>query len=135
MIICLAEWFKKLDLVKKVHTKLSTYLICESGKESKWKTKELRKTYDRDFKVSALKLILEKHQRVAKVCRDLGVSQNTLHKWKRLFLADSRNGFPGNGKVLEHEAEMRRLKRDLELVQEERDILKKAMGIFSQASR
>ncbi len=97
--------------------------------------KRIRKTYDRDFKVSALKLILEKHQRIAKVSRDLGVGQNTLHKWKRIFLADSRHGFPGNGKVLEYEAEMRRLKRDLELVQEEQDILKKAMGIFSQTSR
>ncbi len=97
--------------------------------------KRIRKTYDRDFKVSALKLILEKHQSVAKVSRDIGVGQNTLHKWKRLFLADSRNCFPGNGKVMEHEAEVRRLKRDLELVKEERDILKKAMGIVSQTSR
>ncbi len=90
----------------------------------KWKgieieNKSIRKIYDRDFKISAMKLILATHQRVAKVSRYLGVSQNTLHKWKRIFLADSRHGFPGNGKVLEHEAEMRRLKRDLELVQEE----------------
>ncbi len=50
--------------------------------------------------------------------RYLGVGQNTLHKWKRLFLADSRHGFPGNGKVLEYETEMRRLKRDLKAVGE-----------------
>ncbi len=75
--------------------------------------KRIRKTNDRDFKVSVMKLILEKHQSVAKVFRDFGVSQNTLHKWKRIFLADSRNGFPGNGKVTEHEAEVRWLKRAL----------------------
>ena len=57
-------------------------------------TKRRRKTYDRDFKVSAVKLILEKHQSVSKISRDLGVSQNSLHLWKRAFLEDSRNCFP-----------------------------------------
>ena len=97
--------------------------------------KRIRRTYDRDFKVSALKLILEKHQSVSKVSRDLGISQNTLHNRKKAFLEDSRSCFPGNGKVTEHEAEVRRLKQELELVKEERDILKKAVGIFSETRR
>ena len=87
--------------------------------------KRRRNVYDRDFKVSAMKLILEKHQSVSKVSRDLGISQNTLHNWKKAFLEDSRSCFPGNGKVTEHEAEVRRLKQELKLVKEERDILKK----------
>jgi transposase len=100
-------------------------------KGSKVENKSTRTRYDRDFKVSAVKLILEKHQSISKVSRDLGVSQNSLHKWKKAFIADSRNCFPGNGKVTEHEEEIRRLKRELELVKEERDILKKAVVIFS----
>lgn len=100
-------------------------------KGSKMEVKRTRNTYDRDFKVSAMKLILERHQSVAKVSRDLGVSQKTLHQWKRSFIEDSRNCFPGNGKVTDYEGAMRRLKRELELVKEERDILKKAVGIFS----
>jgi len=95
----------------------------------------IRRTYDRDFKVSAMRLILEKHQSVSRVSRDLGVNQNTLHNWKKAYLEDSRNCFPGNGKVTEHEAEVRRLKRELALVKEERDILKKAVGIFSETRR
>jgi len=94
--------------------------------------KNTRKTYDRDFKVSAVKLILEKHQSVSKVSRDLGVSQNSLHLWRRAFLKDSRSCFPGNGEVTAYEDEFRRLKRELELVTEERDILKKAVGIVSE---
>lgn len=97
-------------------------------KGSKMESKRTRNRYDRDFKVSAMKLILERHQSVA---RDLGVSQNTLHQWKRSFIEDSRNCFPGNGKVTDYAEEMHRLKRELELVKEERDILKKAVGIFS----
>jgi len=89
-------------------------------KGSKMEEKRIRKTYDRDFKVSVMKLILEKHQSVSKVSRDLGVSQNTLHLWKRSFL---------------DEAEVRRLKQELSLVKEERDILKKAVGIFSETRR
>ena len=100
-------------------------------KGSKMEIKRTRNRYDRDFKVSAMKLIIEKHQSVAKVSRDLGVNQNTLHQWKRSFLDDSRNCFPGNGKVTDYEDEMRSLKRELELVKEERDILKKVVGVFS----
>ncbi len=92
--------------------------------------KKRRKTNDRDFKVSAVKLILEKHQSVSKVSRDLGVSQNSLHLWKGAFLEDSRNCFPGNGQVTEYENRVRHLKRELELVKEERDILKPARPPF-----
>lgn len=98
-------------------------------------TKRRRKTYDRDFKVSAVKLILEKQQSVSKISRDLGVSQNSLHLWKRAFLKDSRNCFPGNGEVMEYEAKMRKMARELELVKEERDILKKAVGIVSETRK
>ena len=54
--------------------------------------KRRRNVYDRDFKVSAMKLILEKHQSVPKVSRDLGVSQNTLHLWKRSKILMKRTG-------------------------------------------
>jgi len=82
-----------------------------------------------------MKLILEKYQSVSKVSTDISVSQNTLHLWKKMFLEDSRKCFSGNGKVTEHEAEVRRLKQELELVKEERDIFKKAVGIFSEIKR
>jgi len=68
-------------------------------------------------------------------CTNHSEIANTLHAWKKAFLEDSRNCFPGNGKVTEYETEMTRLKRELELVKEERDILKKAVGIFSETRR
>ncbi|MFQ6678740.1 MAG: transposase [Fidelibacterota bacterium] len=48
--------------------------------------KQTRTQYDRDFKVSAIKLILEKHQSISKVPRNLGVGQNSLHKWKKAVI-------------------------------------------------
>ena len=80
------------------------------------KANRTRKTYDREFKVSAVKLILEKHQSVSKISRDLGVSQNSLHLWKRAFLEDSRNCFPGNGEVMVYEAKMAKMARELEII-------------------
>ena len=63
------------------------------------------------------------------------MSQNSLHLWRKAFLEDSRNCFPGNGKVTEYDEEMRQLRYELEIVKEERDILKKTVGIFSEIKR
>ena len=95
----------------------------------------VRKSYDREFNLSAVNLVLEKHQPVTKVARDLGISVNSLHKWKQWFLQDSRNSFPGHGRLNGRDEELRRLKRELAVVKEERDILKKAVGIFSETNR
>ena len=56
--------------------------------------RRVRKSYDREFKLSAIRLVLKKHQPVARVARDLGVSVNSLHNWKQQFLKDSWGYFP-----------------------------------------
>ncbi len=78
---------------------------------------------------------MEKHQPVARVARDLGVSVNSLHNWKQQFLKDSGDTFPGHGRRTDKDDELQRLKRELVLVKEERDILKKVVGIFSETKR
>ena len=95
----------------------------------------VRNSYDREFKLSAVRLVIEKHQRVAQVARDLGVSVNSLHNWKQQFLKDSGDTFPGHGRRTGKDEELRRLKRELALVKEERDILKKVVGMFSETKR
>ena len=92
----------------------------------------VRKSYDREFKLSAVRLVLKKHQPVARVARDLGVSVNSLHNWKQQFLKDSGDTFPGHGRRTGRDEELRRLKRELALVREERDILKKAAAYFAR---
>ena len=93
---------------------------------------EKRKTYDKEFKLSAVKMVTEGGMSLRKVSRDLGVNENTLHKWKKDYLSDQQNAFPGKGRMKPEEEELRRLKKELARVTMERDILKKAIGYFTK---
>lgn len=93
--------------------------------------KRVRRKYDRDFIVEAVKLVNEGGS-VAEVAQNLGITDNLLYAWKRKYEADPLNAFPGKGHMRPLEEENRRLKRELERARRERDILKKAVGIFSK---
>ncbi|MBV9258612.1 MAG: transposase, partial [Ktedonobacteraceae bacterium] len=66
------------------------------------------------------------------VARELGISDTSIHQWRKELAAHGQDAFPGSGHQTPLEEENRRLKRELERVQRERDILKKALVIFSQ---
>jgi transposase len=93
--------------------------------------KRTRRKYDRDFIVEAIKLVNEGGQ-VTEVASNLGIHEGLLYAWKRKYDADPMNAFPGKGHMKPLEEENRRLKRELERARRERDILKKAVGIFSK---
>ena len=89
-----------------------------------------KKRFDRDFKVSAVKMVTEGGHRAAEVARSLGIHQNQLYNWKRKFSDQGEKAFPGKG----HLTELAALRRQLREVEMERDILKKAVGIFSKST-
>jgi len=91
-----------------------------------------RRKYDREFKIEAVKLVTRGDKTQAQVSRDLGVSVNQLAHWRQQFAADPKDAFPGKGFLKPADEELRKLKRQLRDVTEERDILKKAIAIFSQ---
>ncbi len=91
-----------------------------------------RKTYDREFKLSAVKMITEGGMKLSEVSRDLGVNENSLHKWKKDYLSDQQQAFPGKGKMKPEEEELRRLEKELKRVKQENEILKKAIGYFTK---
>jgi len=94
-----------------------------------------RRQYDRDFKLEAVRLSHEPGRTVTGVARDLGVNENNLWRWRKKFADDGETAFPGTGHSTPENEELRRLRRQLADVTEERDILKKAMGIFSRRRR
>ena len=94
--------------------------------------RQTRRRHDKAFKIDAVRLVMQEKRPVAEVSRDLGINANTLHRWVREQRDEGGNAFPGNGRLLPQDAELRRLKKELELVKEERDILKKAMAVFSR---
>jgi transposase len=94
-----------------------------------------RRRYDRAFKVEAVRLVTEERRKVTEVARELGINPNQLHRWKRMLADEGQLAFPGKGRLTPEQEELRRLRRQLADVTEERDILKKAMAIFSSRRR
>lgn len=100
-------------------------------------SKQRRKTYSREFKQEAVRLVRESDQSLEAIARDLGIDGNSLRKWKR---AEEQHGvqhgtqaFPGKGRS--HNEELARLQRENALLRQERDILKKAVGFFASPPR
>lgn len=91
-----------------------------------------RKTYERQFKLDAVALVVNGGRSVSEVARELGIHVNTLHHWKRELTADGSAAFPGKGRLSPQEEELRKLRRELEEAKEDREILKKALAFFSK---
>jgi transposase len=91
-----------------------------------------RKSYSREFKEEAVRLITEKGYSIAEASRNLGIDYSVLRRWKKQLADDPINAFPGKGKLKAPDEELRRLKRKLDRVTEERDILKKALAYFAE---
>ncbi len=94
-----------------------------------------QRTFTREFKVEAVQLAQTSKKPLAHIARDLGIADSTLHHWCKLFSEQGEQAFPGSGHLMPQEEEIRRLKRELEVVKQERDILKKALCIFSGSQR
>ena len=87
-----------------------------------------KKRFDREFKISAVKMVTEGGHKAAEVARSLGIDAGRLYLWKKQFGDNGDKAFVGKG----HLSEMAALRRKLREVEMERDILKKAVGIFSK---
>ena len=70
---------------------------------------------------------------VSEIERELGITPGLLAKWKQRLSADGEQAFPGKGRLKEDDELIRRLQRENELLRQERDVLKKALAIFSRA--
>ena len=89
------------------------------------------KSYNREFRIEAVGL-LNSGQTLERVSKDLGVSEGSLRNWKKKLRAEPENAFPGKGNMLPQDAELRRLKRENERLKMEKEILKKAIAMFSE---
>ena len=90
-----------------------------------------RRKHSREFKLEAVKQVVEYGRSVSEVADSLGLARNMLTRWKSQFLAEGALAFPGNGKQSELEEENRRLRRELSIARQEREILKKAAAYFA----
>jgi transposase len=93
-----------------------------------------RRQYSEEFKKEAVEYSLTSGKVVEEVARDLGISPHNLKRWRTQYCKRGELAFPGHGreKLTSQEEENRRLKRELADTQIERDILKKALAIFTK---
>jgi len=96
---------------------------------------KIQKVYMKEFKQEAVRLAQTSGKAIAQVARELGISDTSIHQWRKELAANGSEAFPGKGHQTQLEEENRRLKRENEVLRQEREILKKAMSIFSRESR
>jgi len=83
--------------------------------------KKVQRTYTAEFKREVVRLACE-----------LGISDTSIHEWRKQLATHGSEAFPGSGHKKIQEEELRRLKRELEVKCQERDILKKALMVFAK---
>jgi len=95
---------------------------------------KLRKTYTKEEKLKIVLQSLEEGESVKELASRFEINTNTIYNWRSRYLKDKEDAFPGKGKqnLSESEREIKGLKKQLREAQLERDILKKAVGIFSK---
>lgn len=97
---------------------------------------EKRRVFTREFKLEAVRLVMEGKQSVGELAASLGVRPDMLRDWKRQVerrpRAETKELFRGKGKAVSQEEELNRLERENEILRQERDFLKKAAAYFAK---
>ena len=93
-----------------------------------------RRTFTREFKLNAVELSSSR-KNIVELANELKIRPELLYRWRAEFASFQGASFPGNGnsKLTEEQKEIARLKKELANMQMERDILKKAVSIFSKS--
>jgi transposase len=95
-----------------------------------------RRQFTREFKLEAVRLVADGKQSIAEVSLRLGIRPDMLRAWKRQVegrpRGSEKNVFPGHGKGTGQEQELKRLRREVERLEQERDFLKKAAAYFAK---
>src|SRR4051794_22417602 len=92
-----------------------------------------KRMYSRAFKIQALSLAQTGQKSISEIERDLGITPGLLHKWKARMKVDGPQAFPGKGRLKEDEELIRQLKREVDVLRQEREVLKKALAILSSS--
>lgn len=93
-----------------------------------------RRRFTREFKIEAVRRVLEGDRTIAEVARELGVGAGLLGRWKAQFEADT-GAFPGKGRLKESDERVRRLERENRELRQENAFLKKTASYFARDDR
>ena len=90
------------------------------------------KRYSEEFKINAVKRCIENGLPASQVARELGINENTMRHWLRLYNDNPSEPFVGSGNLHTEDQELRKLKKRIRDLEEENEILKKAAAIFAK---
>jgi len=94
----------------------------------------IKRTYTKEFKEEAVKLVEEQDVSIKQAATELGISQSALRKWINASQNKGERAFPGSGNLNPEDRKVRDLEKKVRLVEMERDILKKAVAYFAKES-
>ena len=95
--------------------------------------RRVRRTFTDEFKAGAVRLVLDEGKTVGAAARDLDLTETALREWVKRARADRTHG--RTGLTTAEREELARLRKENRILQEERDILKKAAAFFAKQSR
>lgn len=93
-----------------------------------------KKSYSKQFKIDAVKLVIDQGYKSSEAARNLGIHPNVLRHWINRFKTDSNQAFPGKGHMTPEKEELNRLRKENMRLRMEREILKKAAAFFANES-
>jgi transposase len=91
-----------------------------------------RRRFTREFKLEALRQVVETGRPQSEVARELGVNPETLYRWSREARQDPEQAFPSNGKLKDRDKEAEQLRRDNARLRAENAFLKKVSAYFAK---
>ena len=97
-------------------------------------TKKQQK-HTKEFKLETIELARTSGKNDSQLERELGLSRGCLYNWRKEVQREGTQAFPGKGRLKADDEYVRGLERELAIVQQERDILKKALAIFTRSQR
>jgi transposase len=86
---------------------------------------KVQRTFTHEFKLEAVRLAQSSEKSLTQAARDLGIADSTLSHWCKRYRQQGEEAFPGSGHQTQQQEELRRLKRELDVMRQERDILKR----------
>ena len=93
---------------------------------------EKRQNYSKEFKINAVRMVVQEGRKSSEVSRELNLPPNMLYLWKRQYMEDHQEAFSGNGKLKSKDEYISQLERENKRLKDERDILKKAAIYFAR---
>lgn len=93
--------------------------------------KRSRRRFTNEFKAETVALVRHSGKSIAEICRDMGLSESTVHRWIAQPEIDAGQR---DGLTSAEREELARIRRELRVVREERDVLAKAIAFFTKTT-